>query len=73
MKIEEITNKEIIETLNKLKSYFDSPFFENNRSIINALEVAIEAIKDKEKFNKTLKTDDWINKYQKWLYDQFKS
>lgn len=41
-------NKEIMETLNKLKSYFDSPLFENNRSVINALEVAIEAIKNKE-------------------------
>lgn len=43
-----MTNKEIIDTLNKLKSYFDSPLFENNRSVINALEVAVEAIENKE-------------------------
>lgn len=43
-----MTDKEIIDTLNKLKSYFDSPLFENNQSIIDALEVAVEAIKNKE-------------------------
>ena len=43
-----MTDKEIMDTLNKLKSYFDSPLFENNRSVINALEVAVEAIKNKE-------------------------
>lgn len=45
-------DKEIIDTLNKLKSYFDSPLFENNRSVINALEVAVEAIKNKENSEK---------------------
>ena len=51
-----MTDKEIMDTLNKLKSYFDSPLFENNRSVINALEVAVEAIENKkgsEKLNKT--------------------
>ena len=43
-----MTDKEIMDTLNKLKSYFDSPLFENNRSVINALEVAVEAIENKE-------------------------
>lgn len=47
-----MTDKEIIDTLNKLKSYFDSPLFENNRSVINALEVAVEAIKNKENSEK---------------------
>ena len=45
---QKITNKEIIEMLNKLKSYFDSPLFENSQSIIDALEVAVEVIKNKE-------------------------
>lgn len=51
-----MTDKEIMDTLNKLKSYFDSPLFENNKSVINALEVAVEAIENKkgsEKLNKT--------------------
>lgn len=49
-------NKEIMETLNKLKSYFDSPFFKNRQSIINALQVAIEAIENKEDSEKLNKT-----------------
>ncbi len=53
MKIEEMTNEEIVETLDKLKSYFDSPLFENNQNVINALQVAVEAIENKEKLNKT--------------------
>ena len=56
MEIREMTDKEIIETLNKLKSYFDSPLFENNRSVINALEVAVEAIENKENSKKLNKT-----------------
>lgn len=50
-----MTDKEIIDTLNKLKHDFNLLPFENNRSVINALEVAIEAIenkKDSEKLNK---------------------
>ena len=43
-----MTDKETIDILNKLRSYFNSPFFENNRSVINALEVAVEAIENKE-------------------------
>lgn len=60
-----MTNKEIIDTLNKLKSYFDSPLFENNRSVINALEVAVEAIENKEDSEKLNKTPfDRVNKEQ---------
>ena len=50
-----MTDKEIIDTLNKLKHDFNLLPFENNRSVINALEVAVEAIENKEdseKFNK---------------------
>ena len=47
-----MTNKETIEILNKLKSYFDSPLFENNHSVINALEVAVESIENKENSKK---------------------
>ena len=43
-----MTDKEIIDTLNKLKHDFNLLPFENNRSVINALEVAIEAIENKE-------------------------
>lgn len=53
MKIEEMTNKEVIEKLKNIQKYFESPLFENNRSIINALEVAVEEIENKEKSNKT--------------------
>ena len=50
-----MTDKEIIDTLNKLKNDFNSLPFENSQSIIDALEVAVETIKNKEdseKFNK---------------------
>ena len=50
-----MTDKEIIDTLNKLKHDFNLLPFENSQSIIDALEVAVEAIKNKEdseKFNK---------------------
>ena len=50
-----MTDKEIIDTLNKLKHDFNLLPFENNRSIIDALEVAVEAIenkKDLEELNK---------------------
>lgn len=53
---QKMTKKEIIEMLNTLKSYFDSTLFENNRSVINALEVAVESIENKEgseKLNQT--------------------
>ena len=43
-----MTDKEIIDILNKLRSYFNSPLFENSQSIIDALEVAVETIKNKE-------------------------
>lgn len=72
-----MTDKEIMDTLNKLKNDFNLLPFENKRSVINALEVAIEAIKNKEdseKLNKTpfdrvkkneqyyiIKTDDEID------------
>lgn len=64
MKIEEMTNEEIVETLDKLKSYFDSPLFENNQNVVNALEVAVEAIESKEKLNKT--PFDRVNKGQQY-------
>ncbi|MDY4524347.1 MAG: hypothetical protein SPE03_04845 [Treponema sp.] len=50
-----MTDKEIIDTLNKLKHDFNLLPFENSKSIIDALEVAVEAIKNKkdsEKLNK---------------------
>lgn len=56
MEVREKTDKEIIEILNELKIYFGSRLFENNQSVVNALEVAVEAIenkKDLEKLNKT--------------------
>ena len=43
-----MTDKEIIDTLNKLKHDFNLLPFENSQSIIDALEVAVEAIKNKE-------------------------
>ena len=43
-----MTDKEIIDTLNKLKHDFNLLRFENSQSIIDALEVAVEAIKNKE-------------------------
>ena len=43
-----MTNKEIIDTLNKLKNDFNLLPFKNSQSIIDALEVAVEAIKNKE-------------------------
>ena len=43
-----MTDKEIIDTLNKLKHDFKLLPFENSQSIIDALEVAVEAIKNKE-------------------------
>lgn len=49
---QKMTNKETIDILNKLKSYFDSPLFENNQSIINALEVAVKTIENKEDLEK---------------------
>lgn len=67
MEIREMTDKEIIETLNKLKSYFDSPLFENNRSVINALQVAVEAIENKEDSKKLNKTPfDRVNKEEQY-------
>lgn len=74
MEIREMTDKEIIETLNKLKSYFP-PLFEHNQSVINALEVAVEAIENKEnskKLDRRIDHDDWINKYIQWLYEWHK-
>lgn len=72
-----MTNKEIMDTLNKLKNDFNSLPFENSQSIMDALEVAVEAIKNKEdseKLNKNpfdrvkkneqyyiIKTDDEID------------
>lgn len=50
-----MTNKETIKILNELKYDFNSLPFENRQSIINALQVAVEAIKNKqdsEKLNK---------------------
>ena len=43
-----MTDKEIMDTLNKLKHDFNLLPFENSQSIIDALEVAVEAIKNKE-------------------------
>lgn len=43
-----MTDKEIMDTLNKLKNDFNSPLFENRQSIIDALEAAVEAIENKE-------------------------
>ena len=73
-----MTDKEIIDTLNKLKHDFNLLPFENSQSIIDALEVAVEAIKNKEdseKLNKNpfdrvkkdeqyyiIKTDNEIDK-----------
>lgn len=56
MEVREKTDKETIEILNELKIYFGSRLFENNQSVVNALEVAVEAIenkKDSKKLNKT--------------------
>ena len=62
-----MTDKEIMDTLNKLKSYFDSPLFENNRSVINALEVAVEAIENKEDLEKLNKNPfDRVKKEEKY-------
>lgn len=47
-----MTDKEIIDTLNKLKHDFNLLPFENSQSIIDALEVAVEAIKNKEDLEK---------------------
>lgn len=43
-----MTDKEIMDTLNKLKNDFNSPLFENRQSIIDALEAAVEAVENKE-------------------------
>lgn len=43
-----MTDKEIMDTLNKLKNDFNSPLFENRQSIIDTLEAAVEAIENKE-------------------------
>ena len=64
-----MTDKETIDILNKLRSYFNSPFFENNRSVINALEVAVEAIENKEDSEKLNKTPfDRVKKEEKFYY-----
>lgn len=64
-----MTNKEIIEMLNKLKSYFDSPLFENNKSIINALQAAIETIENKEDSEKLNKTPfDRVKNEKKYYF-----
>ena len=47
-----MTDKEIIDTLNKLKHDFNLLPFENSQYIIDALEVAVEAIKNKESSEK---------------------
>ena len=73
-----MTDKEIMDTLNKLRHDFNLLPFENSQSIIDALEVAVEAIKNKEdseKLNKNpfdrvkkdeqyyiIKTDNEIDK-----------
>lgn len=43
-----MNNQEAIKNLERLKEYFESPVFENNRVVINALEIAIKAIENKE-------------------------
>lgn len=77
-----MTNKEAKDILEKLEVFFDSSFYKNNQEIMDALEIGIEAISNKEeieeskrpeKSNKTLKTNEFMNKYQKWICDQFKS
>ena len=69
MEIREMTDKEIIETLNKLKSYFDSPFFENRQSIINALEVVIGSIENKEDSEKLNKNPfDRVKNEKKYYF-----
>ena len=63
MEVREKTDKEIIEILNELKIYFGSRLFENNQSVVNALEVAVEAIENKEDSKKLNKTPfDRVNK-----------
>lgn len=56
MEVREKTDKEILEILNDLKLFFGSSLFENKRSVINALEVAVEAIENKEDSEKLNKT-----------------
>lgn len=69
MDIRETTDKEVIETLNKLKSYFDSPLFENNRSVINALEFAVEAIENKEDSEKLNENPfDRVNNNERYCF-----
>ena len=59
----------IPENIQKLIIRRDKLFIE----LMNVSSELNEWFEESEKFNKTLKTDDWKNKYQKWLYDQFKS
>ena len=57
-----MTDKEIMDPLNKLKHDFNLLPFENSQSIIDALEVAVEAIKNKESSEKLNKnTFDRVN------------
>lgn len=67
MEVREKTDKEIIEMLNELKTYFGSRLFENNQSVINALEVAIEAIENKEDSEKLNETPfDRVKEYKRY-------
>lgn len=77
-----MTNKEAKDILKKLEVFFDSSFYKNSQEILDALEIGIEAISNKEKIeeskkleksNKTHNTDDFMTQYQKWICDQFKS
>lgn len=56
MEVREMTDKEIIDMLNELKNILGFAVFENRRSVINALEVAVEAIENKEDSKKLNKT-----------------
>lgn len=66
MEIREMTDKEIIEILNELKIYFSSRLFENNQSVINALEGAVEAIENNEDSKKLNKAPFDRVKERKW-------
>ena len=48
-----MTNEEVKNILEKIQTFFDSSIFENNQEIMEALDIAIEAVSKKEELTET--------------------